>query len=311
MNSAFSEIFFPSSDGIHTVHAEIYEPTDQKIRGVVQLSHGMVDCVRRYRYLAEDFCARGYVFAGNEHLGHGGTAASADDFGFFAEKNGVDFILRDLLSMNKILKERYPGVPVILLGHSMGSFIARLYTTRYPHTIRALIIHGTGGKNPAVPFGKLIAKAVRDIHGPRYRSKMINRLAFSGYNAHFDKKEGPNAWLTRDASKISDRDTNPYTNFIFTVSGFLDLFGMCADCNKPAWFAAFPKELPVLIVSGDEDPVGAYGKGPTYVYKHLMLDGVQDVTLKLYPGARHELFNETNCEEVFADIAAWIGRFAL
>ena len=301
-----SEISFPSADGKNTVHGEIYTPTVGGIRGVVQIVHGMIDHIGRYRLVAEFFTSHGYAVAGNDHLGHGKTAASPDDFGYFADSDGVLSVLRDIHTMNKHLRATFPGVPVILLGHSMGSFLSRLYVERHPHSISAHIIHGTGGPNPLVGVGKLLSKLITSFYGARHRSELINNMAFGSYNKRYPKEEGHNAWLTRDLAKVADRDTNEFTSFKFTVSGYTDLFTFLACSNSKAWFKSYPKKMPTLVMSGDMDPVGDYGKGPAYVYKQLMINGASNVTLKMYEGARHELFNETNAEEVFHDILAWI-----
>lgn len=306
MNYTHSEITFPSRDGIHTVVADIYVPIKGAVRGVVQLSHGMIDYVGRYEELADFLTGAGFVFAGNNHLGHGKTAGEESELGFFASSDGVELVIKDLHTMNKYLRSAYPEVPVIMLGHSMGSFLARLYTVKYSHTVKGVIINGTAGKNPVLPFGKALVSMLKLIRGEKYRSKLVAGLAFSGYNSKFPKSDGVNAWLTRDIDRVASRESDPYTSYIFTLSAYGDLFRMLGECNKASWFAAYPKEMPTLIVSGDMDPVGSYGKGPDFVYKQLLLTGCHDITFKLYEGARHELFNETNRAEYFRDILDWL-----
>ncbi len=306
MNYNYRDVRFPSKDGKNTVYAEIFTPKTVTARGVIQISHGMVDYIGRYKNLVEYFTARGYIVAGNHHLGHGKTAACDEDFGFFASKGGIDYLLSDLHSMNKYLRNEFPALPIVLLGHSMGSFLARLYAVRHPNSISGLIIHGTAGPNPLLPFGKLLAKTKKLFTGERYRSNTVRRLAFMGYNSHFDKSEGEHAWLTRDLYAVTDRDEDKFTSFIFTLSGYIDLFNMLGKSNSRSWYASYPKDLPTLVISGDADPVGNYGKGPMYVYKHLIMQRCTAVSLKMYEGARHELFNETNREEVFCDIESWI-----
>jgi alpha-beta hydrolase superfamily lysophospholipase len=188
----------------------------------------------------------------------------------------------------------------------MGSFLARLYTVVFPETVDGLIIHGTGGPNPLAPVGKLIASVIKKLYGPRHKSKLITKMACGSYNKKFPKEEGRHAWLTRDLRRVAGRDTDIFQNFGFTVSAYIDLFDMLIKCNKKEWFSAYPKDMPTLVISGDMDPVGNYGKGPRYVYKQLMISGAENVTLKTYEGARHELFNETNADEVFEDILAWL-----
>ena len=305
MNYLHKDITFPSSDGKNTLHAELFIPSDNNIRAVVQISHGMMDYIGRYKGMADAFCAAGIAVAGHDHLGHGDSVATPDDYGFFASRDGYKYVVEDVKGMNDLIRRELPGVPVVLLGHSMGSFIARLYSERYTDSIDGLIIHGTAGPNPATGAGLLLVKLMRAIKGERYRSKFICSLADGGYNKGFDPTDGPNAWLTRDPSQVADRIGNPKNDFIFTLAAYQDLFTFLGDCNSKAWFTSFPKGLRTLIVSGEEDPVGGFGKGVRYVYDNLKKNGA-DVELKLYPGARHELFFETNKQEVFFDLIKWV-----
>lgn len=307
MNYNFTEITFPSSDGKNTIYAEIYTPKAATAKGIVQLAHGMTDYTGRYTLLADYLTARGYILAGNHHLGHGRSAASDDDLGYFGEKGGLDYVVDDLKLMNDYLTNTYPALPIVLLGHSMGSFLSRIYTTKYPLSVRGVVILGTGGKNPLVGMGIMVAKLVRLFCGARHRSKLIDGLAFGNYNSRYPKEEGENAWLTRDIELVSGRGEDKFTSFKFTVSGYHELFLALKKSNERAWYKSFPKQMPTLVVSGDMDPVGNYGKGPLEVANGLMVEGCTDVTLKLYPGARHELFNEINREEFFADLVEWLG----
>ncbi|MBQ9070086.1 MAG: alpha/beta fold hydrolase [Clostridia bacterium] len=307
MNYTLSNITFKSSDGKNTIHAKIYIPKVKDIRGIVQLAHGMTDHTGRYEALADYLTGEGYVFAGNDHLGHGESAACDEDFGFFAEKDGYDLVLRDLHAMNRILRERFLGIKPVIMGHSMGSFLSRLYVEKYPHTISGHIIHGTGGPmGPVLPLGKALVKLIMLFRGKRYRSKLVANMAFMGYNSKFPKEEGSVAWLTRDVARVSGDDRNKYTTFIFTLAAYYDLFTIVGKSNSKKWFDSYPKSLPTLVMSGDMDPVGNYGKGPEYVYKHLLMEGVGELSLKMYEGARHELFNETCRDEVFADVKSWL-----
>jgi alpha-beta hydrolase superfamily lysophospholipase len=307
MNYNFSEITYPSKDGKNTIYAEIYTPKIRSAKGIIQLAHGMIDYVERYKELADYLTGEGYIFAGNHHLGHGKSAACDGDFGIFTEDgDGIELLIGDMHTMNKYLRETFPTLPLVVMGHSMGSFITRLYVEKHPHSMQGVIIHGTGGPNPLVNMGITLAKAVQAIKGPRHRSRLIKKLAFGSYNSKFTKQEGQTAWLTREADLVSDRKNNKYMNFTFTVSGYIDLFRLLRDSNSSEWFKEYPKELPTLIMSGDMDPVGNYGKGPDYVYKRLLIEGCKSVELKMYEGARHELFLESNRAVVFADIVRWV-----
>ena len=309
MSYTLCNVSFPSCDGINTVHGTIYIP-DTEPRGIIQLSHGMVDHVGRYEELGKFLAEHGYVFAGNDHLGHGMTAdKSGTEFGYFANKGGTDLVLRDLHAMNKLLRERFGGMKPVIMGHSMGSFLSRLYVEKYPSSVSGHIIHGTGGPlGAAVPMGIGLVNLIMLFRGTKHRSSLVKSIAFAGYNSHFPKSEGENAWLTRDVAAVSDRSQNPYTSFTFTVSAYKELFTMVGKCNSKSWFSSYPKQLKTLILSGDEDPVGKYGNGVRYVYKHLLLAGANDISMKIYQGARHELFNETNKYEVFSDMENWLDR---
>ncbi len=306
MNYNRTETRFRSSDGKNTVYAEIYAPKDVPAKGVVQLVHGMIDYTGRYKELADFLTANGYIFAGHHHLGHGRTAASHDDLGFIAERDGDKLLVEDVRLMNKYLKDVFPTLPIYLLGHSMGSFISRMYAVKYPETIDGFIIHGTGGANPLVGAGKALAGLIKLMRGPRSRSSLITGMAFGSYNKRYPAEEGHNAWLTRDGETVKDRDTNEFTSFEFTVSAYIDLFNLLSGCNSKKWYKNYPKKLPTLIMSGTMDPVGNYGKGPEEVYKALIKEGALKLEMNLYDGARHELFNETNRQEVFEDILEWL-----
>lgn len=304
------EISFPSSDGIHTIFAKLYEPSGKEALGVLQLAHGMIDYVERYEVLAEALCEAGFILAGNDHLGHGKSAGgNAEDYGFFADRGGVELLLSDMKKMNSILHESYPSLPVFLMGHSMGSFLSRLYAVKYPESISGHIIHGTGGpKGIILPMGKLMVKLNALLRGNRNRSGFIASLAFSGYNKRFPKEEGKHAWLTRDIARVSVRDDDEYTGFTFTDAAYYDLFTMTGRANSGRWFKTYPKNMPTLIMSGDADPVGDYGKAPSYIYTKLLKAGCTEVELKLYKDARHELFNELCREEAFADMIGWLKK---
>ena len=308
MNYTFCEISYPSTDGVHTVHAGLYLPTSGDVRGVVQLAHGMIDHIGRYTRLADALAQSGFILAGNDHLGHGKSVNSRDELGFFSDKDSVGLLLSDMYKLNSMLHERYPTLPVIILGHSMGSFLARLYVQRHSESVRGAVFLGTGGKNPLLPMGRALTSLVILTKGARHRSRLIEKLAFGSYNARFPRSEGADAWLTRDTEILSEIAKDELRDFKFTSAGYRALFSMLAAVNSDKWFSEYPKRLPTLIMSGGDDPVGDYSRGVGSVYKRLMTAGASDASLKIYAGARHELFNETNREEFFADLSAWLEK---
>lgn len=288
-----------SSDGIHTLRGIMLVPENPK--GILQISHGMVEHIGRYgdfmTYLAEN----GFIVCGHDHLGHGRTAESDGDFGFFASKDGNRIVCEDVFLFGNAVKEEYPDLPFILMGHSMGSFIARCTVRMHPEACDALIIMGTSGKNPLSYPGLLISRLIRKIRGEKYVSKFVMWVAFSSYNKRTDG-DHPFAWTTCDKKELEKRDADPFCNFPFTVSAMCDLILLQSICNKRDWYMNIRKDLPMLIVSGEQDPVGNYGKGVEQVYAALIAEGVTDVSRKLYPEMRHEILNEIGRETVQADI---------
>ena len=309
--SNHSEEYILSNDGVHKLHMEIFEPTELNVKLCVQISHGMIDFVGRYTRYAESLNALGITVVGADHLGHGGSVNDKSEYGYFAKKGGVDLVLADLKKVNEYLHSRYPDYKVVLLGHSMGSFLARLYAERYQGSIDALILQGTAGPNPLLPMGRALVSIMKPLRGDRHRSPLIKAMAEGSYNNRFkgetfEGKENVGAWLTRDAVRVKDRPNDERTNFIFTLSGYGDLFKMLTLCNGKKHYANLPKELPVFIMSGENDPVGDFGKGVKTVYNSMKAAGLSRVEMKLYPECRHELFNELSYDEVVADTYAFL-----
>ena len=304
MSYKYTKNQFLSSNGKAQIAYHIYEP-NAAVKAIVQLSHGMCEYVRRYEHVAEFFCKNGIVFCGNDHLGHGDTAVTDENLGFTSEGGGADFMVEDVRKLTEIIKERYPDKPIILFGHSMGSFIARLYLTKYTD-ISAAIIEGTGGPESPTAMGKTVASAVMKFKGERYRSKMLYSIAFGNYNRRIGKHCAVSAWLSRDDDLVSRYMSDRYCKYVFTARGFYDLFDLLGRVSEKSWAELVPKTLPILLASGDADPVGNYGRGVKAVYDRLVAAGVENVTLKLYPDARHELHNETNKDEFLRDVLDFI-----
>ena len=294
----------PSSDGVHTLRGMLYLPEEPK--AVVQIVHGMAEHIGRYdafmTYLAENGC----IVCGHDHLGHGKTAENDDELGFFASKNGDALVCEDTLAFGKAVKEEYPDLPLILLGHSMGSFIARRTVHLHPEACDALIIMGTGGKNPLSAIGLGISSLIKATRGEKYISKLVLSVAFSTYNKRTGGEKYSFDWLTCDEKEIEKHDADKFCTFLFTVSAMRDLIRLQSLANSKAWYAEIRKDLPIFIVSGAEDPVGNYGKGVEEVYASLIAEGVTDVTRKIYPAMRHEILNEVNRQTVYEDILSFI-----
>ena len=283
----------------------IYEP-EGEIRAVVQISHGMCEYVGRYEEYAKHLCERGIVLAGNDHPGHGESVANADDFGYFARKDGVNLAIEGLKTMSELLLDRYADKPLILLGHSMGSFLCRLYVTKYSENLAGAIVMGTGGPGAPTGAGIALANIIAGLRGDRHRSRLLRSIQQAGYLKRCGKNADRTDWLSRDRAIVEKYNNDNYCNYIFTVSGYRDLFRMLEAVSFEDWATKVPTDLPILLISGEDDPVGAYGKGVCAVAGALTGAGARKLRTVLIPGARHEVLNETDREETYALIDEWI-----
>ena len=305
--SKMVDFTLPSTAPGRTLHAFYCEP-DGPVRAEVQLSHGMVEFIDRYKPLAEFLAAQGIAVTGNDHLGHGGSIRTKADYGYFAQPDGNRAVLDDLHRMTRLAKQRWPGVPYFLLGHSMGSFYARQYLCEWGGELDGAIILGTGFQPRAlVQLAKGICRVQAALFGWQHRSKLVERLSFAGYNNGLEGRT-THDWLNRDAAEVDKYLADERCTFTFTVNAYYSMFSGILRLHDPAFVAQMPKDLPLLFLAGDADPVGERGKGVERAVQSLRDAGVQNMEVKFYPGARHELLVETNRREVFADIAGWIEK---
>ena len=266
----------------------------------------MVEFIDRYKPLAESLAQRGILVTGNDHLGHGGSIRTKADYGYFAEPDGNRAVLDDLHAMTVRTKAQYPGVPYFLLGHSMGSFYARQYLCEYGSELDGAVILGTGFQPKAlVQFARTTCRVLAVFHGWQYRSKLVADLSFLGYNKGLEGRT-THDWLNRDAAEVDKYLADERCTFTFTLNAYYSMFSGILRLHDPAFLARMPKDLPLLFLAGDADPVGEQGKGVRRAIQSLKDAGVQNIQCKLYPGARHELLVETNKQEVFADIGNWL-----
>lgn len=299
---------FTSANGVDRIVYYVYRP-DGEPKGIVQISHGMCEFMERYEPFIEYLTGHGYLVCGNDHLGHGRSAGRA--LGYFADRRGYAYLPRDLYQLTLVMREAYPSLPYFLLGHSMGSFIAREYLYHHGSLLAGAVISGTSGRQYAYPAGILISRLIALLKGKTYRSVLLDRLAFGQYNKRLGGKYGDSYWLTRDQAEVDAYRNNPLCNFLFTAEGMNTLFHLVGRCNRASRFKKLHRELPVLLISGDMDPVGQYGKGPKQVARRMKAAGLSDVTLRLYPDGRHECLNEQNKREVWAEILAWLDERAV
>ena len=279
---------------------------DGPAKAVVQLAHGVSEHSGRYARLAEALTDAGYAVYGADHRGHGGTGVEADR-GYFADRDGWATIVDDLRAVTRYAQGESPGLPVFLVGHSMGSFLARSYVIEDGRDLAGLVLSGTGG-DPGLlgRVGMGIGKALALVRGRRHVSATLDKMSFSRFNSAFEPIRTQNDWLSRDEAEVDKYLNDETCGRIPTVGLYVDMVGGLFEVNDARKVAAIRRDLPVLLLSGDRCQVGENGKGPRAVRDQLLQAGVTDVTLTLYPDARHEIFNETNRDEVTADLIAWL-----
>ena len=301
------EVFsFPSTSGVCDIRCVRYIP-DGEICAILQIAHGMVEFIDRYEDFASYLCEKGYLVTGNDHLGHGGSVKSEDDWGYFAEENGSKALLNDMYELTKITKELYPNIPYFLLGHSMGSFYARQYLCEYGNELNAAIIMGTGHQDlGAIKFCLAACKMFALVKGWKHRSSAINALAFGSYNKKFEPARTPNDWLTKDESIVDWYIHEPKCSFMFTLNGYYNMFLGLSRLHDKELLNKMPKNIPILFVSGEDDPVGNFGKGVKAAAKSVEDAGCRNVEMKLYPNDRHEILNELDRKQVYEDLYNWL-----
>lgn len=302
------EFYLPSSDGMHQLRCMEWIP-DGTIKAVLQITHGMVEHIERYREFCVWMAERGIVVIGHDHLGHGKTVYNREEFGYFGSKEGMTHVVKDIRRVTVYSKKKYPDQKLILLGHSMGSFLARKYLSVYKDGPDGFILMGTGAPPEAlVSAGSLLAGSMRKLKGEMYRSPLLYKLSLGNYNAKFKPVKTPYDWLTRDESLSKDFGEDESCQFIFTTAAYQDFFRLILNVAKEEMAGHARTDAPILIISGDNDPVGDNGKGVRKVYERLHKAGVDHLEMVLYEGARHEILHEINRQEVFEDLYEWIAE---
>lgn len=301
-----NHFIYPSADGIHQVYAQEWQPEGTP-RGVLQIVHGICEYSSRYDRFARFMTEQGFLVVAEDHLGHGKTAALERDRGYFARKKGWKLVVDDVEELHRRTAKKYPNLPYFLLGHSMGSFLVRTYLFRKPAPLQGVILSGTA-QQPAwmLVGGRLLTRLYRLVVGERFRSGFVHGVAMGGYNKPFFPNRTDKDWLTRDEAVVDAYVKDPLSTFRPTVGLYSDLMQGLTMMQKPANLQKMQKDLPIFFISGDKDPVGAMGEGVKAAYSSFLEAGCTDVTLKLYAGARHELINERNRDEVCEDLKDWL-----
>lgn len=302
------EIHYTSADGKSRVNAFGIYPAQPRL--ILQIVHGIAEHIDRYLPFAKQLAEAGIAVFAEDHLGHGKTAADDSALGWFAEQDGWDTVCKDIGQLSRIAREQFPGIPFILFGHSMGSFLSRTIALDHSKELDGLVLSGTGWQpGVMIRLGRTVARLeAKRLGSPYQQSERIDRLAFSAYNKKFAPVQTDFDWLTNDPAEIEKYIQDDRCGFAPSPSLFLDMLDGLDRIRRPENLKKIRKDLPVYLFSGDHDPVGDMGKGVRKVYRAYLAAGLTNVELKLYPNGRHELLNDRFRDEVRDDLLDWLNR---
>ncbi len=305
--------FKSSDDAGTTIHAVKWTPAEGEPRAVLQITHGMVEYIERYEEFAGFLADNGFAVMGHDHIGHGDSVSSSADWGIMHSKNPADTMVEDMFTQYKLIEEQYPSIPHFILGHSMGSYLLRRFLIQKSSEISrcsGAIIMGTGTETAAtIGFAKFLVKTMMAFRGPDYRSKFVTGIAFgSGAYKRYDVTgaDTTKSWLTKDEQIVRKYYSDPKCTYLFSLNGYTVLFESIGFDIRLENVSKMQKDMPVLVVSGADDPVGNLGAGVKSAYELIKSAGIKDVELKLYEGDRHEILNETDRQTVYADLLKWM-----
>lgn len=293
-----------------SIYVSKWTPKNNAPKAVIQLAHGMAEHIARYGEFAEKLAAAGYAVYGNDHRGHGKTAGSLENVGYFADEDGFNVVVEDMKLLTDTIKKENPGLPVFLFGHSMGSLLSRSYITRFGSDLKGVVLSGTAANAGLLgSVATLLAKIECKTKGRKTPSNLLNGMVFGAFNKPYKPARTDFDWLSRDNEQVDLYVNDPYCGAVFTAGFFYDFFTGLTEMFKNENTLKVPKELPMYIFSGELDPVGGKkGKTVTKTAEIYKKAGIQDVELKIYAGARHEMLNEINKEEVYKDVIQWFDK---
>lgn len=306
MNYEKTSAFFKSSNNVNDTAYYIYYPVNSEPKAIVQISHGMCEYLARYENFIDFLCGNGFIVCGNDHIGHGASVNSEEELGYFSDKNGWRYLVKDVVTLTKLMQERYPKLPYYLLGHSMGSLIARTVIAKYSEIYDGVLILGTISLDFGTNVCLAMIETVGSVKGKHFRSKMLDKMMFGLSNIKIEKPVTEYDWICSDEEVLKRYAEDPNCTFIFTVQGMYDLVMMVKYVSARDWAEKVSTELPIFIAGGENDPIGRCGKCPKELFERMIKAGTKDLELKIYPEMRHEILNEKNKQEVYGDILNWL-----
>lgn len=301
-----SQAFFRSTDGMNMSRVLIWKDDSTEPAGILQIAHGLTEHIGRYDRFARFMAANGFVVCGNDHIGHGLTAPSQAELGNFGEPDSDIRMVDDMHTLYNIMSKRYPSLPFYMLGHSMGSFLARIYASLFGYEMSGLILCGTSQVSSKLsllqeyvyPLGDMMGKDTYSSTG----SEILGRLT-----ARYFKEDDENAWLSVSKENRAEADSDPYFDFPVTNASAMIVARMFFRSCSDECYSSIPPELPVFLISGGKDPIGLFGRGVLNCCTKLEENSIT-ADMKLYPGLRHEILNEDDYQNIYDDILKWINN---
>lgn len=313
-----------SSDGVTTLRGKLWTSPaygaalgegPETPRALVQLTHGMAEYIARYDAFARFLAERGFVVFGQDMLGHGDSCPDADKLGCLPAQGGADILVSDMHSLRQLVQARFPGVPLVMYGHSMGSFMLRCYLGEHADGVACAVLSGTGNVAPATcKAGLFLARRIAKSKGADYRSSFLDGMGAGGYGKKIPDARTPLDWLSTDDAVVDAYIADERCGFMFSAGGYVTLITLTQRCSDPAFSEKYPLDLPLFFVAGDKDPVGECGKGVLAAAEAARAPRQRYATaapvdVKLYEGMRHEIHNEKDKQQVWEDLASWMERW--
>jgi alpha-beta hydrolase superfamily lysophospholipase len=304
--SKISDFTFPSNDGRHNVHVRQWLPETEEPVGVVQVLHGMAEHIGRYDDFARFLNDHGYIVVGNDHLGHGTTAESEEELGYFADDDSWMQVSNDTRTLQIMTARQFPNLPYFLFGHSMGSFLARTYLCRFPGTVTGAVLCGTEEMKDRLLLAALKAGRAEEMLVGRHGKSHLLAQNFAAYNRQFRPNRTAFDWLSINTENVDAYIADPLCGFPVTAGLFEDMLRGIAFTRDKQHLSHMKKDMPVLFISGSLDPVGEDGEGVRRAYDMFLDAGMKKASMHLYPGLRHEILNESGHEIVYDDVLTWL-----
>lgn len=304
-----TEFTFNSCTAKNKIFTRLYEPDGAPV-AVLQIVHGMAEHSALYRPFCEYMAERGFAVVVSDHIGHGRSVSSGALYGHFGDKGGLYNVVEDMRNLQSIMKEKYPELPYFMMGHSMGSFIAREFAAAYGSSLAAVVLMGTsaGLSNPVWQAEKAYLELLKSAKGGKAKVQHVADMATGSYNKPFKPNRTKFDWVSSSEEEVDRYVRDPLCGFPLTLQGYIDLGTLLQEVNKDEWYARVPRKLPIYLISGEFDPVGGMGKGVRKIEKKLRDTG-HNVKMTLYPRIRHALVTEINSERVFADIHEFLTKY--